>query len=109
MTIIQARSYTSRGFSAVILGSFAVWLAACSPAQQARIVADGQLFCAQATATGPLVVALADASGAPIVVTGMASATVAADCALINAIPVTQPPAPAAAPVVAVAVVAVKP
>jgi len=42
MTIIQARSYTSRGFSAVILGSFAVWLAACSPAQQARIVAPGR-------------------------------------------------------------------
>jgi hypothetical protein len=30
MTIIQARSYMSRGFSAVILASFALWLAACS-------------------------------------------------------------------------------
>ena len=77
-------------------------LAGCSPAQQARLVADGQLFCVKATADGPLVVALANAAGAPIIVTGMASSTVAADCALIAAIPVTPPVNQAAAPVVAV-------
>jgi hypothetical protein len=89
---------------ATSIGLFVALLAACSPAQQARIVADGTLFCATATTTGPLVVALADASGAPVIVTGMASAAVAADCALLGGIPVVPPPVPSAAPVVAVKV-----
>jgi hypothetical protein len=75
-------------------------LAACSPSQQ-KTVAAGQLFCAQATATGPLVVALADAAGAPITVTNKASDVVAKACAVIGAIPVTPPPNPVQAPVVA--------
>lgn len=104
MTRARARSITSRSFSALLLGSFVAYLAACTAAQQARVVADGQLFCAKASTDGPLIVALADTGGAPVVVTGLASSVVAADCALINAIPVTPPPLPAAAPVVAVAV-----
>ena len=81
-------------------------LIGCSPAQQAQVdraVVAGQLFCAKATQSGPLVVALADALGAPIVVTGRTASAVAAACALIGAIPVTPPIKPADAPVVAVA------
>jgi hypothetical protein len=81
-------------------------LVACSPAQQAqaeRVVVAGQLFCAKATQTGPLVVALADALGAPVVVTGRTAAAVSDACAIIGAIPVTPPAKPADAPVVAVA------
>ena len=74
-------------------------LSACTTAN--RIVVDGQLFCATATAAGPLVVALANASGAPVIVTGAAAADVAAACRVIGAIPVSPPPNPAAAPVVA--------
>jgi len=83
-----------------------IMLAGCSPAQQAqaeRVVVAGQLFCAKATATGPLVVALADALGAPVVVTGRTAAAVSDACAIIGAIPVTPPAKPADAPVVAVA------
>ena len=77
-------------------------LAACSdPAQQARVVAQGQLYCGLATTTGPLVVALANTAGAPVIATNKAANDVAALCALINAIPVTPPANPAAAPVVA--------
>ena len=81
-------------------------LAGCSPAQQAqaeRVVAAGQLFCAKATQSGPLVVALADALGAPVVVTGRTASAVADACAIIGAFPVSPPPVPASAPVVAVA------
>lgn len=78
-----------------------IGLASCSPAQQATAVKDGQLFCASATATGPLVVALANAAGAPVIVTGLAAQTVASDCAAIGAIPVAPPPVPASTPVVA--------
>lgn len=75
--------------------------AACSATQQAQTVAAGQLFCAKATADGPLVVALANALGAPVIVTGLASTVVAADCAAIGAIPVSPPASPALAPRVA--------
>ena len=77
---------------------------ACTPAQRQTAIADGQLYCAKATAAGPLVVALATMVGAPVVVTGAASAVVADACAIIGAIPVTPPPVPATAPVVAVAI-----
>lgn len=80
-----------------------VGLGACAAGLQAKIVADGQLFCAKASADGPLVVALANASGAPVIVTGMTAEAVAANCAIIAAIPVAPPVNPAAAPVVAVA------
>ncbi len=82
----------------------ALLLAGCTAAQTNTAVRDGQLFCAKATTDGPLVVAVADAAGAPIIVTGLAAAVVKGDCALIDAIPVTPPANPAAAPVVAVAV-----
>lgn len=90
----------------LILGAFGVWvvvtlLAGCSANQTNSAVVAGELFCAKATADGPLIVALADALGAPVIVTGLASAVVQADCAAIGAIPVTPPPNPAAAPVVA--------
>ena len=84
----------------------ALGLAACSTQQLAATntaIADGQLYCAKATALGPLVVALADAAGAPITVTGKASQVVADACAVIGAIPVVPPANPATAPVVAVA------
>lgn len=86
-------------------------LAACSASQQTaatNAVATGQLYCAKATTAGPLVVALADAAGAPVTVTGKAAATVASACAVIDAIPVEPPPDPAAAPVVAAPVVALR-
>jgi hypothetical protein len=79
-------------------------LAGCTQQQQTAInsaVVEGQLYCAQATATGPIVVALADAAGVPVTVTGKAADVVAEACAVIGAIPVSPPPAPAAAPVVA--------
>lgn len=72
-------------------------LASCAPPQ----VEKGRLFCAKATASGPLVIALADALGAPLVVTNQSAATVAGWCALIGGIPVVPPPVPSAAPVVA--------
>ena len=74
----------------------ALLLAACTPAQKATALKDGQLFCAKATVAGPLVFALADAAGAPVIVTGLASAVVKGDCAAIDAIPVTPPADPAA-------------
>jgi predicted ATPase len=84
----------------IIIASVAVaGLTACTTATQA--VADGQLFCARATSTGPLVVALATAAGAPLTVTNKAAADVAAACAVIGALPVAPPANPAAAPVVA--------
>jgi predicted ATPase len=97
----------NRTTNAALLGVLSLGiLAGCSPAQQAqadRAVAAGQLFCAKATATGPLVVALADALGAPVVVTGRTASAVADACALIGAIPVVPPSKPADVPVVSVA------
>ena len=83
-------------------------LAGCSTTTTpvSNAVVDGQLFCAEATATGPLVVALADASGVPVTVTGKASTVVSDACAVIGAIPVAPPANPAAAPVVAAPVAA---
>lgn len=107
----QAEIARARYGQAVMLGAAAASVVAlniligCSPAQQAqaeRVVAAGQLFCAKATQSGPLVVALADAIGAPLVVTGRTASAVADACALIGAIPVTPPSKPADAPVVAV-------
>jgi hypothetical protein len=102
MTELRPTDYR---FWLVVVGavtSLWVLLTACTPAQQARVVADGTLFCAKATVDGPLVVALANAAGAPIVVTGLASDVVAAQCAIVGGIPVVPPANPAAAPVVAV-------
>lgn len=85
------------------------FVVACSATQQAKVVADGQLFCAEATADGPLVVALAAVAGGasgsplPVLVTGMTSDAVAAACKAINGIPVVPPAVPAQAPVVVVA------
>lgn len=78
-------------------------LYACTPAQIAATQVQGQLFCAKATPTVPLVVALADAAGGPISVIGLAASTVAAACAAWTpgAVPVTPPPIPSAAPLVA--------
>lgn len=85
-------------------------LSGCSASQMASFstssatnVKAGQLYCAEATATGPLVVALANLNGVPVKVTNQASADVAAACALVNAIPVSPPANPATAPVVAAA------
>lgn len=85
----------------------ALGLAACSASQNSavdRAVVAGQAFCAKVTALGPLVIALVDTAGIPITVTGKTAATVAAACALANAIPVSPPANPAQAPVVAVKV-----
>jgi hypothetical protein len=76
-------------------------VAGCTAAQENKAIVAGQTFCAKATATGPLVVALANAAGAPVLVTGLSSAVVAANCAVIGAIPVATPANPAAVPVVA--------
>lgn len=79
----------------------ALALAGCTSASVSNAVTEGQLYCATASAAGPLVVALANANGVPVTVTGKASADVAAACAVIGAIPVAPPVFPAAAPVVA--------
>lgn len=71
-----------------------------------NVVAAGQLFCAKATPTGPLVVALANDSGVPVKVTGKSSQVVADACAVIGAIPVSPPAAAATAPMVAAPVAA---
>jgi len=88
-------------------------LGACSASDQTkvdRVVVQGQLFCAKAQTSGALVVALADAAGVPISVTGRTAGAVAAACAAIGAIPVSPPPNPGQAPVVAAPIgVAVKP
>lgn len=86
----------------------ALALSACSDATTARVdrvIVQGQAFCARATATGPLVVALADAAGVPISVTGRTASSVAAACAAVGAIPVSPPPNPSQAPVVAAPIV----
>lgn len=91
-----------RSIGAILAGMGMV--GACTPAQQATAVVDGQLFCAKLVAGSPLTVALADALGVPIIVQGMASAIVRADCALIGAIPVSPPLNVSQTPVVAVPV-----
>lgn len=66
---------------------------------------QGQLFCAEATATGPLIVALENAAGVPVNVTGKEAATVEAACAAwsATAVPVAPPASatPASVPTVA--------
>lgn len=84
-----------------VMTTAALILVGCNAQLTNRAVVDGQLFCAKATAAGPLVVALADAAGVPFTVTNKSAQVVANACAVINAIPVAPPPAPAAAPVVA--------
>lgn len=89
----------------IYLSALALVAVAGCTAQQltsaSTAVKTGQLFCAKATANGPLVVALANAAGVGVVVTNQASKDVATACALIAAIPVTPPANPAAAPLVA--------
>lgn len=87
------------GIVATVGAVATVNLAGCSSTNSN--VVNGQLFCATATATGPLVVALADEAGVPFTVTNKASALVSAACALVNGIPVTPPANPTQAPVVA--------
>lgn len=92
--------------SAVAL-AVALAVAGCSASQLAtveRVVANGQLYCAKATASGPLVIALANAAGVPVTVTGRTAAYVQAACGVIGAIPVAPPASPALAPVVAASV-----
>jgi len=93
-----------RSIGAIIAG---MSLVGCSltPAQ----VAKGQLFCARATADGPLVEALTDAVGVPVIVTGLAADVVAAACASVGGVPVSPPAAPAQAPVVAAPVTVTPP
>ena len=83
------------------IGAIAV---ACTLAQRQTAIEDGQLFCAKATATGPLVFAVATAFGTPVIVTGALKATVASVCGLEAAIPVAPPANPVAVPVVAVTI-----
>ncbi len=87
----------------ILLISALASLAACSSAQNDKVMADIQkantvavqdarLFCAVATPAGPVVVAVANAAGAPVIATGTAAAVVAAACAAANGIPVVPPP-----------------
>jgi hypothetical protein len=100
------RSFGLTISAAILIGGGVIVsnLFGCSPATLNNTVAQGQLFCAIATATGPLVIALADQLGAPILVTGKLASAVAADCALVNGIPTTPPANPAQAPKVATAI-----
>lgn len=70
-------------------------------------VQDGQLFCAVATQTGPIVMRIVDAAngGKPVIIIGQSAQRVADICAALNGgVPVVPPANPAAAPVAAVAV-----
>lgn len=83
-----------------------VALGGCTAAQLQTAAVDGQLYCAKATAAGPLVVALANAAapGSPgISVIGKASSAVAYACSKWDA--AAEPVAP---PATAVPTVAVK-
>lgn len=90
-------------------------MSGCTAAQLAKIgvlkqkaVVEGQLFCAKAMGTtGTVTVALATALGVPITVIGVAADVVKEACAKIDAMPVSPPADPAAAPVVAVPAIAV--
>lgn len=86
--------------------SFAFALGGCANGVTPVQFQQGQLFCAEATAAGPLIIALENNAGVPVNVTGKESATVAAACAAWNAsaIPVTPPAnaTPASVPSVAV-------
>lgn len=57
---------------------------------------EGQLLCAVATATGPLVVPLISKAGVPVIVTGLASALVASYCTQAGGVPVAPPASPTA-------------
>ena len=103
--------------NAVIILCSASMIAGCTVAEQqqakdigAKVVVAGQLFCAKATPTGPLIVALATAVGVPVVVTGATSESVQIACAVIGGIPVSPPVELTTVPVVAANVqVVVKP
>lgn len=77
-------------------------LVGCTAAQQQRAVADGQLYCATATADGPLIVALSNSLGVPVLATNVAASVVAANCAALGGIPVSPPLNASQAPVVSV-------
>ncbi len=78
-------------------------LAGCTTQAASTALAAGQQFCSVATAAGPVVVRLIEATtNVPVIVTGKAADVVAATCALVQGIPVSPPPAPETAPVVAV-------
>lgn len=86
-----------RGLSVASMLSLMV-VAGCNQTPLQR----GQLFCAVAAGTGPIVVAVATMEGVPVIVSGLAAGQVKAVCDMIGAIPVAPPPDPAAAPVVVV-------
>jgi len=96
----------------LLLSASALTLAACSAAQQSQVqstvdtaVVAGQQFCAIESAAGPVVVQLVNAlDSSAITVTGKTASAVAALCAAASGIPVSPPPSPATAPVVAVVV-----
>lgn len=78
-------------------------LAGCAalPFLQAAVAAD-QLFCATTYPSGAqAVVALTTDLGVPVHVQGATSKFVHDQCALIGGIPVSPPPVPSAAPIVA--------
>ena len=90
----------------VLFSCLAVSACANLPATINTVVADGQLFCATVTASGPLVVQIIDATApkgsSAITVTNKAASYVADICRLVNGIPVIPPANPASAPTVAV-------
>jgi hypothetical protein len=85
----------------IAIATITVGLVACSQQQLTTVSNDGRLFCAVATAEGPIIVSLANAEGVPVTVTNQSAAAVAAACAVIDGIPVTPPAAGTTVPVVA--------
>jgi hypothetical protein len=78
--------------SLYIFGALASFfpLVGCTTAQLASFnqgVAQAQEVCQVITASGPAFVALADVNGVPRTVSGKAADVLAADCAVISAIP----------------------
>lgn len=90
-----------------ICGLAALALSACTSAQVGKTVAQGQLFCAKATATGPLVIALATVANGPVNVIGQTKQYVDALCAVAGGIAVSPPTNPGDAPVLTVPAVSI--
>lgn len=91
----------------LILAAVVIVLSGCNAAQVAPAVTAGQLYCAKATSTGPLVVALATASGGPVSVIDKTAAYVAAACAVAGAVAVSPPANAAAAPTLTIPAVTI--
>lgn len=87
-----------------VFGAVAIPLAVLSCTSTGQLSTQGQLFCALASPSGPIVSAIVTATPDPraVLAEGTAATIVQAICAAAGGVPVSPPPNPAAAPTVAV-------